>query len=395
MRRGIAIKQILTVIPVLLLVGWTAIWALTLREQETIRQAMDQRISAIADTTAGALAEPLWTFDPDSLLAVLTAVAEHDDILMIEVEDQSTSEHWTVGKKVEDSEQHATSRNILHQQEVIGKLHLVYSEARLNQRIASSWIEYSALVLLLCATVVGTVFAAQSWFVGRPIKLLLYSIHRSRSNGELERVDWKSRDELGEVVAAYNSLMTSVEKHQSEVAEKTAALAHQASTDPLTGIDNRRAFMDRLNSDLARSRRNQMPLGVLILDLDHFKYINDTYGHAAGDAILCHVSRLIVDSLRQGDRVGRLGGEEFGILLPDTDPEGMRMAGERLRIQIAHHPAPGSEQWPAIAVTVSIGGVWTRDGNVSADELLSTADSAMYAAKDGGRNQVVSRSWMG
>ncbi|MBS3779740.1 MAG: hypothetical protein KGY41_05060, partial [Desulfovermiculus sp.] len=130
---------------------------------------MDHRISAIADTTASALAKLLWTFDPDSLLAVLTAVAEHDDILRVQVVDQSTKELWTVGDVVaEHSEQHAISRKIRHQQEIIGKLTLVCSEGRLNQRIASSWIEYSALVLLLCTTVVGTVFAAQSWFVGNP-----------------------------------------------------------------------------------------------------------------------------------------------------------------------------------------------------------------------------------
>lgn len=160
-----------------------------------------------------------------------------------------------------------------------------------------------------------------------------------------------------------------------------------ASTDPLTGLRNRRDYMARLDEELARLRRELGgPAAVLMLDLDHFKRINDEHGHAAGDAVLRHVAALMRDSLRQVDALGRVGGEEFSILLPGTGPEEAAVFAERLRLRIA--AAPLQLDGANLAVTVSIGIASLGPQARSCDAVLSLADQALYQAKRSGRNRV-------
>ena len=167
-------------------------------------------------------------------------------------------------------------------------------------------------------------------------------------------------------------------------------LRRQATTDELTGLPNRRSFMARLESEFQRTRRNAaIRSGVAALDLDHFKRVNDTWGHAAGDAVLRHAARVIGSAVRGADLFGRTGGEEFSLLLPDTDPvEGAALA-ERLRVALRASPAcyAGVE----IPVTVSIGLTTIDPADASVDEVLARADAALYDAKQAGRDAVVSR----
>ncbi len=160
-----------------------------------------------------------------------------------------------------------------------------------------------------------------------------------------------------------------------------------ASTDTLTGIPNRRQFMTQFAVELERVRRYQKNTSVLMLDLDHFKRVNDRYGHATGDAVLRHFSELTQQYLRKVDLFGRLGGEEFGILLPDTDLAGAYEFAERLRKHVAASPCVTATE--SIAYTVSIGVTACDHDQPSADHILAQADKALYQAKSGGRNQTV------
>ena len=163
-------------------------------------------------------------------------------------------------------------------------------------------------------------------------------------------------------------------------------LRRLATTDTLTGLPNRRSFIERMEQELSRFQRNGEPTAVLMLDLDHFKQINDRYGHAHGDAVLRHFASLVNESLRKMDMVGRLGGEEFAILMPDTDLDGARLFAERLRKRLEQSPCP-SEQGE-ISVTVSIGLTLFADQDLSYDPALARADEALYRAKELGRNRV-------
>jgi diguanylate cyclase (GGDEF)-like protein len=160
-----------------------------------------------------------------------------------------------------------------------------------------------------------------------------------------------------------------------------------ATTDFLTGLANRRSFMARLEAELARLKRFDIErAAILMLDLDHFKRVNDSHGHAAGDAVLKHFAALLRAELRKIDTGGRLGGEEFAILLIGADLAAAELSAERLRRRIAATPLDFAGQ--SIAVTVSIGIATLAPGDASADAALRRADAALYAAKQAGRNRV-------
>jgi len=164
-------------------------------------------------------------------------------------------------------------------------------------------------------------------------------------------------------------------------------LCRLATTDPLTGIDNRRRFMEQLNQELARVRRYGHAAALLMFDLDHFKRVNDRHGHAAGDAVLRHFTGLCNGLLREVDQFGRLGGEEFAVLLPDTPLAGAREFAERLRQTVADTPCDVG--MAVVSYTVSIGIAGCDQGAVDADSVLARADRALYRAKSEGRNRSV------
>lgn len=167
------------------------------------------------------------------------------------------------------------------------------------------------------------------------------------------------------------------------------ALKHLARTDGLTGLANRRFFMERAEAEVVRARRYNHGLGVLILDADHFKKVNDTYGHAAGDAVLRALAKRARSVVRSVDLLGRLGGEEFGLLMPETDLPEIRAAAERLRQEMARAPVPSGETGTSpIAFTVSIGMASLTEQDASFEAVLHRADLALYEAKESGRNTV-------
>ena len=165
----------------------------------------------------------------------------------------------------------------------------------------------------------------------------------------------------------------------------TSELRHQAEVDPLTNVFNRRAFLTLLDKALSHARRTQVTLPVLVMDLDHFKKVNDSWGHRAGDDVLRHFVMLAHRGLRKEDVMGRLGGEEFAIFLPNAGAGGAIAVAERLRAMVEANPVTTEQR--SIALTVSIG-LTLCVVSESADAALQRADDAMYLAKKRGRNRV-------
>ncbi|MBU1235611.1 MAG: GGDEF domain-containing protein [Gammaproteobacteria bacterium] len=163
-----------------------------------------------------------------------------------------------------------------------------------------------------------------------------------------------------------------------------AAADLQAKTDPLTGINNRRAFLDQGEQIIRYCERHELELAVLVMDLDHFKSVNDTLGHLAGDTVLHHIGETMRKLFRRSDICGRTGGEEFAVILPHTSAESAIAIAEKLRRVIAETPIACGER--TVAVTASIG---LAAGTYDLTSLLVHADKAMYRAKEQGRNQVV------
>lgn len=163
-------------------------------------------------------------------------------------------------------------------------------------------------------------------------------------------------------------------------------------TDPLMGINNRRYLERRLHEEFSKARRHDLPLSVMMLDIDHFKNVNDTYGHDGGDLVLKNLGALITKTIRESDCVSRYGGEEIVIIFPMTDGKNAVQMAERLRKEIEASvivPADMEKEGREIRITVSIGIAENIPDVSNAEDLVKRADTAMYRAKNEGRNRVV------
>lgn len=185
-------------------------------------------------------------------------------------------------------------------------------------------------------------------------------------------------------VYAFAILMTTIGMVLMATDRLRGELEHLATHDSLTGALNRRALIEACELELARCRRNHGVMALLMIDLDHFKAINDTHGHPVGDRVLIDFVARVKSLLRQPDRFGRFGGEEFVALLPETPLNEARVAAERLRAMIE---AKAADLPPC---TVSIGISVSRSDDAGLDEIISRADAALYQAKRAGRNRVES-----
>ncbi|MCG8317413.1 MAG: GGDEF domain-containing protein [Pseudomonadales bacterium] len=196
------------------------------------------------------------------------------------------------------------------------------------------------------------------------------------------------KNENGEVDAVCICLfdVTDVAIYQTMHKAAMNKLEMVSRVDGLTQLFNRAHWQSRLNEEFSRAARYDSPLSLIMFDLDHFKSINDTYGHLGGDAVLTTVARIVREAVRENDIPGRYGGEEFGIILVNTPEDGAVVVAERIRATIEATPVPYEEA--EINATASLGISIYKPGIDDAEELIANADAALYHCKENGRNQV-------
>jgi diguanylate cyclase (GGDEF)-like protein len=242
-------------------------------------------------------------------------------------------------------------------------------------RTAAIWL-FIPLLVALAMALAGFAYLMNTTILA-PLDSLSRMVVSIRTTGTfVARLGLQRGDEIGTLARNFDGML-------DQLAEKSALLEQLASTDQLTGILNRRAIMDALTRESSRAERYGLPLSVLMADIDYFKAVNDTHGHAAGDDVLAGVARHLAATVRDSDFAGRFGGEEFLIILPHQDAHGAVLAAERLRTAVAQTPMGQ----PGLKVTLSIGVGTFREGKM--DEMLARADGALYEAKRGGRNRTV------
>ena len=234
----------------------------------------------------------------------------------------------------------------------------------------------ASLVILLFGCVLGGLLSRRVYrSVTAPLKALEEAAaHLGRENLD-HRIDVHGNDELARVGSAFNTMADKLQVSRKE-------LQHLALHDSLTGLPNGALFLEQLQHAIARARRKGTPISVLFLDLDGFKSVNDTLGHAAGDELLAGVGERLRRSLREGDTVARLGGDEFGILL-EEELQGATRTAQRL-VREFERPWSLSSGYASVGVSI---GIASRDGEEDLDELLRQADAAMYAAKASGKGR--------
>ncbi len=265
---------------------------------------------------------------------------------------------------------------------------LVSESAREEIQAALSGLRQSMVTVILVITVLMLV---PSLLLARSIILPLEDLSRTAKlirEGRLGlAATTKAGGELGRLTANFNDMSNVLKTIMDELTLANARLNILSTTDHLTEIRNRRFLMDHLQEEIKRSTRTGEPLSVIMLDIDHFKSFNDRYGHKGGDAALREVARRIVTAVRETDMVGRFGGEEFLMILPDTDKAGAIAVAEKVRVEISSRPLE-LEGENATGLTVSLGvGTLPEDAD-TVDRLVDSADRQLYRAKNFGRNQV-------
>jgi diguanylate cyclase (GGDEF)-like protein len=254
--------------------------------------------------------------------------------------------------------------------------HITREAASLSRETIQIIFAFSSLALILSALV--------SRIVTGPLNVMVGAINRFSKDQVISTLPLTRNDELGVLSRSFHDMQTLIMVHLSELNESRKALDHLARHDTLTGLPNRRMFFDRLEHALANSRRSGKQLAVLFVDIDHFKEINDTFGHAVGDSVLISVAILLKSSVREVDTVARLGGDEFVILL-DTidDPQHVTAIVRKLHNLFQHVMHINGHE---LTVYASMGvGIFPGDGK-DAEELMQNADHAMYNSKKEGRN---------
>jgi len=202
-------------------------------------------------------------------------------------------------------------------------------------------------------------------------------------------LDYISKNHLsGEILQKAVNYVIEKTEEQRQAEKQITKLKQLAIVDPLSGFYNRRYFFEQLTSEFNRSMRYQHPLSILLIDFDHFKHINDTYGHQMGDTVISGSTAVIKKNIRSTDIAARYGGEEFCLILTGTSLQGALIAGEKIRRQLesVRFKLPNGGE---IHVTISAGAAQFNPGDKSMDELLGRADNALYKAKTAGRNRVV------
>lgn len=245
-----------------------------------------------------------------------------------------------------------------------------------------------------------------SLLVVRPV-LRMRDMARRFGSGSLDvRVDLHQKDEMGHLAQQLNAMASQIQGYtgglEKLVDERTAELAETndklvaankqlrrlARTDELTGLYNRRHFMEQLQFEIRRGQRTEHQFTVIMLDVDHFKHFNDTNGHTAGDELLQRLAALLEINLRGTDVVARYGGEEFIILLLDTGPKEGYGTAVKLQQVVAAQPLPLEESQPGGVLTVSVGVAFYPQNSRDSRELIELADQALYQSKAKGRNCV-------
>jgi diguanylate cyclase (GGDEF)-like protein len=275
-----------------------------------------------------------------------------------------------------NAEEVVKRRNVFRGNELIGHVEVavdgMYYKTILTRERKDIVLIFSAMLTCGLLLIIPTIYVK----VLRPVSRLMRQAE-TLTAGQLETpFTWRGNDEL-------SRLGNALETMRRELHSSFVRIQEMAVTDELTGTLNRRAFLEEAGRALDLSRRYRRPLALALIDIDHFKRVNDTHGHAVGDEVLRQFAGLIESTVRKTDICARFGGEEFVVCMPETDLREASLVAEKIRVRVSAHPFPYG-----LRITASLG-LAASTSTHSLDTLLQEADTAMYEAKSLGRDRVI------
>lgn len=396
--RAVVINGLLAALLLGGLVGW---W-----ERQAALERLDAALRVQGEELAHALPEAVWQVSPDLVKPQLDAASKRVGVAYLAVTEPGGSRPMAEG-----GQQHRRGRSadidlpLLRDGREIGRLVMVLDRAAIHRAVYEAMLKSMLASLVLIGVMVVLMLLLLRRHLQQPMQALATALGRLQADDlgahlDLQRPPRRTRDEIDQVATALSGLQQRVLRHVDElddrVAERTGQLQRAldqlkvlAVTDPLTGCHNRLAFSQKFPEAVAHAQRYDRPLAVVFFDIDRFKAINDTHGHAVGDRVLAAAGRLLRETLRSSsDWVARYGGEEFVLVLPEAALEQAVDAAERLRQTVAQQLRVPLEGGAALQITASFGVAQWQPGETG-EQLLERADAQLYAAKHAGRNRVM------
>jgi len=414
---GIRQKVGLVLVSILLislgLSGWHS-----LRQQEArVLEETKNRGSDLSRFTAQSVAYGIVGYDYHSIQLLLDELVKSRDINYAKVTNSKGNVMAKAGHLSTQGDAWTYfEEDVIFDEAVVGKLNLQLDNSKIIARFTEQRNELILREILLILLMAISVYMALSYFIIRPICITSDKLRDSVNEDDLPDItlDYKENDELGYLFSHFseiqgrlsetsNLLKSKVELANNEVKDKNIRLQKQTDelhtinhklkllsiTDPLTELFNRRHFDILLRKEISYSQRHHMKVSLIIFDLDHFKKINDKYGHSVGDATLFSVAQTISSNVRDSDICCRVGGEEFAIICRETDMHEIRIVAEHLRSKLESNAIRSGQH--EISITASFGMMtfsYQSGQSVSSDDIYHCADMAMYHSKQQGRNRI-------
>lgn len=417
-RLGIRLKVVLVLLTVLLTALSISGYLVMRDVEQNVLSETDRRGAETAEYLSRSLAYSVVGYDYHTIQLLLDQVVETGGVVHARV----LSDRGNTMAEVQHPRREALERVEFERPIELDGREVGHLEIELNiDPILAQLEEQKASLIRREVAVIALIalgeFVALSWIIIAPLTRVSRALESNvDKNGVIVRdIDVHSNDEIGELAGRFNQMRAQlntaneqlrgrVESADRELREAYEKLIHQqkelessnaelealSRTDPLTGLGNRRAFQDAMEQDIALFRRHGDPASLLVLDLDNFKAINDTWGHDTGDRILKAFASLLRQHCRDTDTTCRMGGEEFAVFLRRCDTADARKTAEKLRATIEAMEVPTDDGRQQLRVTVSIGvaSLSLEAGVTSSKALCRAADQAMYASKRRGRNRV-------
>ena len=413
---GIRQKMILVLLGVLTVALAVSGWLAFDQQEREIIRSTEQHEEDIVAYVSQSLSYSVIGYDYQTIQILLDELTKSQDIVYAKVVNAKGNTMAEAGSVLShDGSRSVLDRDILFDKQKVGQLQIIVDNTRIINQLKDQKVAIIAREVVILLLIALGEFLALSYIIVRPVSVIADALAKGvDQDGNITRdIPISSRDEFGKLAALFNDmrsqlneanlrLQSKIELADSRLQENNQQLRQQATelqslneelrrltiTDPMTGLHNRRHFDAIMETDLALSRRHNEVSSIIIIDLDHFKNINDTFGHKTGDRVLIHVANILKSNLRKTDTICRIGGEEFAVISRRAGIEDAMTVGEKLRKAVEMNPLQAGKNCISLTISIGISSLSSTKQNTQPDDIFRKADTALYFSKEHGRNRV-------